>query len=212
VTVKERADAARNRLAILAAASTLFDTADDPLTVTTDDIAAAAGVGKGTLFRRFGDRTGLLRAVFDARIAGLMAAIVNGPPPLGPATPPRVRLLALLDAMVEFKLDNRKITRALEQTSERASFLESPNYLLAHALFTDLLTGIATPGRAAWTAHALLSYTRIDLLDNLITTQAWTAARLRQEIQDVAGRILGDGGSAGFRLTAHMRCSAVCDP
>jgi AcrR family transcriptional regulator len=191
VTVKERADAARNRQAILAASSTLFDTADDPLTVTMDDVAAAAGVGKGTLFRRFGDRTGLLRAVFDTRIAGLMSAIVHGPPPLGPATPPRERVLALLDAMVEFKLDNRKITRALEQTSERASFLESPNYLLAHALFTDLLAGMVAPDRAAWTAHALLAYTRIDLLENLVTTQSWTPARLRQEVHDVAGRILG---------------------
>jgi hypothetical protein len=93
--------------------------------------------------------------------------------------------------MVEFKLDNRKITRALEQASERRSFLESPNYLLAHALFTNLLAGIAAPDRAAWTAHALLSYTRIDLLENLITTQRWTVARLRREIQDVAARILG---------------------
>jgi len=194
VTVKERADAARNRQAILAAASTLLDTAHDPLTVTMDDVAAAAGVGKGTLFRRFGDRTGLLRAVFDMRIVGLTAAIANGPPPLGPATPPRERVLALLDAMVEFKLDNRKITRALEQASERTSFLESPNYQLAHALYTDLLAGMITPDRAAWTAHALLSYTRIDLLENLITTQQWTAARLRQEIQDVAGRILGPAG------------------
>ena len=191
MTVRERADAARNRRAILAAASTLFDTADDPLTVTMDDVATAAGVGKGTLFRRFGDRTGLLRAVFDERIAGLMAAIVDGPPPLGPATPARERLLALLDAMVEFKLDNRKITRALEQTSERTSFLESPKYLLAHALFTDLLTGLVTPDRTAWTAHALLSYTRIDLLENLITKQRWTPTRLRQEIQETAARILG---------------------
>jgi hypothetical protein len=93
--------------------------------------------------------------------------------------------------MIEFKLDNRKITRALEQASERRSFLESPNYRLAHALFTDLLSGIVTADRAAWTAHALLSYTRIDLLENVMTTQQWTAARLRREIQDVADRILG---------------------
>jgi AcrR family transcriptional regulator len=191
VSGTERADAARNRQVILAAASTLFDTAEDPLTVTMDDVAAAAGVGKGTLFRRFGDRTGLLRAVFDMRIAGLMSMIVDGPPPLGPATPPRERLLALLDAMVEFKLDNRKLTRALEQTSERTSFLQSPNYLLAHALFTDLLTGMVAPDRTAWTAHALLAYTRIDLLENLITTQSWTAARLRREIQHMAEQILG---------------------
>ncbi len=191
MTPKERADAARNRQTILAAAASLFETADDPLAVTMDDVAAAAGVGKGTLFRRFGDRTSLLRAVFDTRIAGLMTVIVDGPPPLGPATPSRERLLALLDAMVEFKLDNRKITRALEQTSERTSFLDSPNYLLAHALFTDLLTGMVTPDRAVWTAHTLLSFTRIDLLESLITTQRWTAVRLRREIQDMAGKILG---------------------
>ena len=191
MTEKERADVARNRRAILAAASTLFETADDPLTVTMDDVAAAAGVGKGTLFRRFGDRTGLLRAVFDAQIAGLMAAILDGPPPLGPTTPPRERLLALLDAMVEFKLDNRKITRALEQTSERTTVLESPNYQLAHALFADLLTGMVAADRAAWIAHALLSYTRIDLLERLVATQGWTAVRLRQEIQDVAEKVLG---------------------
>jgi hypothetical protein len=143
----------------------------------------------------------LLRAVFDTSIAGLTAAIVAGPPPLGPATPPRERLLALLDAMTEFKLDNRKITRALEQASERTSFLESPNYQLAHALFTDLLAGIVAPDRAAWTAHALLSFTRIDLLENLITTQGWTAARLRQEIHDVADRILGPAAGTGSQVS-----------
>ncbi|MDX6741530.1 helix-turn-helix domain-containing protein [Actinocorallia sp. A-T 12471] len=189
--MRERADAARNRQAILAAASTLFDTADDPLKVTMDDVAAAAGVGKGTLFRRFGDRAGLLQALFDTRIDGLRAAIVDGPPPLGPGVPPRERLLALLDAMVQFKLDNRRLTRALEQTSERASFLESPSYLLAHALFTDLLTDLTGRERAAWTAHALLSFTRIDLLERLLADQPWTPERLRQEIQDVAAGILG---------------------
>ncbi len=81
---RERSDVTRNRQAILAAASALYAEADDPAAITMDDVAAAAGVGKGTVFRRFGDRAGLLRAVFDERIATLTEAIETGPPPLGP--------------------------------------------------------------------------------------------------------------------------------
>ena len=54
----ERADAARNRRRILAAAEKLF--AENGVSCTSmDAIAAEAGVGKGTLFRRFGDRASL---------------------------------------------------------------------------------------------------------------------------------------------------------
>src|SRR3954452_11750353 len=58
----ERADAAENRRRVLAAAERLFASCD-PARVTMDAVAAEAGVGKGTLFRRFGDRAGLARAV-----------------------------------------------------------------------------------------------------------------------------------------------------
>ncbi|MGI5509956.1 TetR family transcriptional regulator [Streptomyces sp. CA-106131] len=59
---KERTDATRNRAAILAAAARLFAErgADD---VSLDEVAAAAGVGKAALFRRFGDRAGLAAAL-----------------------------------------------------------------------------------------------------------------------------------------------------
>ncbi|MGW2043465.1 helix-turn-helix domain-containing protein, partial [Streptomyces virginiae] len=63
----ERADAQRNREAVLAAADALFATSSSPHSVSMDDIAAAAGVGKGTLFRRFGDRAGLIAAVITSR-------------------------------------------------------------------------------------------------------------------------------------------------
>ena len=82
----ERADAARNRQTILDAADELFALADAPASVSMDDIARVAGVGKGTLFRRFGDRTNLIRQVYTARISPLRAQIESGPPPLGPAT------------------------------------------------------------------------------------------------------------------------------
>ncbi len=54
-----------------------------------DDIARAAGVGKGTLFRRFGHRANLIRQVYAVRLAPLREQIESGPPPLGPDTPPQ---------------------------------------------------------------------------------------------------------------------------
>ncbi|MQY29174.1 TetR/AcrR family transcriptional regulator [Nocardia aurantia] len=61
-----RADAERNRTAILAVAGRLI-CEEQRVDVSMDEIAAAAAVGKGTLFRRFTDREGLIRAVFDDR-------------------------------------------------------------------------------------------------------------------------------------------------
>src|SRR5450759_614817 len=60
----ERADAVRNRLAILEAAEALVARRGAGC-VTMDEVACAARVGKGTLFRRFGDRCGLMRALLD---------------------------------------------------------------------------------------------------------------------------------------------------
>ena len=194
---KERADAARNRQVILAAAGALFDGAADPVTVTMDDVAAAAGVGKGTLFRRFGDRAGLLRAVFQTRMAALGAAIETGPPPLGLGTPPAQRVLAVLDAFVAVKLDNRQISRALEhlgQRADRGSLLDTPNYQWAHVLLAGLLDGIAGE-RASWYAHVLLSLTRIDLIDHLVTAESWDAQRVRDEIAALAREVLHVAGA-----------------
>jgi AcrR family transcriptional regulator len=58
-----RADAARNRALILDAARAAF--ADGGLDVGVEEIARRAGVGKGTLYRRFPTKEALVRAIFD---------------------------------------------------------------------------------------------------------------------------------------------------
>src|SRR2546423_202807 len=100
----ERADAARNRRRILAAAAQLFDE-HGVERVSMEAIAAEAGVGKGTLFRRFGDRSGLVMALLDERTREFQDALIRGEPPLGPGAPPIERIcafgrgmLALLEA------------------------------------------------------------------------------------------------------------------
>lgn len=103
----ERSDAARNRVAILAAAEGLVAERGVEA-VTMEAVARAAGVGKGTLFRRFSDRSGLLRALLDERERAFQDAFIHGPAPLGPGAPPRERLVAfgerLLD-LIELKGD-----------------------------------------------------------------------------------------------------------
>jgi AcrR family transcriptional regulator len=61
-----RADAERNRQRILEAAATVF--AERGLDVSLDDIAAAAGVGVGTVYRRFPDKDALIDALFEDKI------------------------------------------------------------------------------------------------------------------------------------------------
>ena len=89
----ERGDAARNRVLLLDAARRLI-AERGPDAVSMDDIATAAGVGKGTLFRRFGSRAGLMMVLLDEDERRLQEAFLFGPPPLGPGAAPLERLLA----------------------------------------------------------------------------------------------------------------------
>ena len=66
-----RRDAERNRLRILAAAAEAF--AAGGLAVTMDEIARRAGVGVGTVYRRFPDKEQLIDALFEQRIGELVA-------------------------------------------------------------------------------------------------------------------------------------------
>lgn len=66
-----------------------------------DAIATEAGVGKGTLFRRFGDRASLVFALLDTTERSFQEAILHGPPPLGPGAPAALRLTAFGEAMLD---------------------------------------------------------------------------------------------------------------
>ena len=59
-----------------------------------DDVARAARVGTGTLYRRFGDRAGLALALLDENERAFQDAMIAGPPPLGPGAPAAERLRA----------------------------------------------------------------------------------------------------------------------
>ncbi len=78
-----------------------------------EQVAAAAGVGKGTVFHRFGNRTGLMHALMVERAQALEEAVTAGPPPLGPGATDRDRLLAFLDAIIEVVGRNKSLLAEL---------------------------------------------------------------------------------------------------
>jgi len=142
--VRERADAARNRLRALAAAEHLFS-ARGVAGVTMDEIAAEAGVGKGTLYRRFGDKGGLAVALLDERERELQELMLNGKPPLGPGAAPAERLTAFVRAyldLVAAQLDLILMSEtsspgARLRTGAHAFWHRHCHYLLAEAGAAD---------------------------------------------------------------------------
>jgi AcrR family transcriptional regulator len=71
-----RKDAERNRQRILDAARELF--AQDGLGVTLNDIAHHAGVGVGTVYRRFPDKAQLIEELFEQQVSELVGLMEEG--------------------------------------------------------------------------------------------------------------------------------------
>jgi polyketide synthase 12 len=107
----ERADAARNRLHLLTTArDMLAEQGADRLTM--DGLAERAGLGKGTVFRRFGTRAGIFQALLDDDERTFQQGVLSGPPPLGPGATPVQRLVAYGRARAGFMIAHREIARA----------------------------------------------------------------------------------------------------
>src|SRR5271168_2974358 len=139
---QERADAARNRLAILCAAQRLVSERGVDC-VTMDEVACAAGVGKGTLFRRFGDRAGLLRALLDERERAFQEDFIRGAPPLGPGAPARERLVAFGHRLLEEVEIQGDLLLAAETGAPGERLLH--NVYAAHRAHVAALLRDATP-------------------------------------------------------------------
>jgi AcrR family transcriptional regulator len=110
---RERADARRNRERILCAAARLVDERGIDA-VSMDDVAAEAGVGKGTLYRRFGDRWSMLRALIEEPERDFQEAVIRGDPPLGPGAPPIERLHAFGAGLLQLLERHARFIRGTE--------------------------------------------------------------------------------------------------
>lgn len=189
----ERADAARNRRAILAAAERLI-VARGTDAVSMDEIALAAGVGKGTLFRRFGDRRGLIRELIGQyqdevteKLRAAQTELTNTGLTNTGLTSPVHRLLAYLGTLFDESQRLRPLVAALEAEAAPGACCAPGEGTRCRAL-AELITA-ANPARAAaadFLAHALLSAMRVTLVRHLVEDQGIPLHRVRADLLELA--------------------------
>ncbi|MFJ8039474.1 TetR/AcrR family transcriptional regulator [Kitasatospora sp. NPDC096147] len=182
----ERADAQRNREAVLAAADALFAASSAPHDVSMDEVAAAAGVGKGTLFRRFGDRAGLIGALIEARFGPVRQAVLAA----AEGASPERRVRELLDAALRFKAENRHLMAAAESAGLGSPY-QAGHYAWWHTTLRAALAELPAVHGPDFTAHALLAAIRADLVVHLIDRQDETPDSLRAALAAHLDDLLG---------------------
>src|SRR4051812_7081 len=118
-------------------------------------VAAEAGVGKGTVFRRFGDRASLARAVISEYEIELQEGMIRGAAPLGPGAPAPERLVAFGRAYLEF-LDRHSGVMLAAQ-GPTGTWLVSGPYALYRTHVELLLEQAGCGERAPYLADVLMA-------------------------------------------------------
>ena len=178
---KERADASRNRGKILVAADQLF-ASKGACNVSMDEVAEAAGVGKGTLYRRFSDQAGLAMALLEEKEKQLQDAVIRGPAPLGPGGPPGDRLAAFVDALLDL-LDAHTELHVLSETSSRGARYRSGLYAFYRLHVQLLLEQLDPDMDAEVMADIVLAPLDAELFQHLHTDRSVEVTRMRTSLQ-----------------------------
>jgi AcrR family transcriptional regulator len=126
---RKRADARRNEQALLDAAAAVFVVSGVDAPVR--DIAAAAGVGMGTIYRHFPTRADLVIAVYRHQVDACAEA---GPALLASSSSPHAALTQWIDLFVDFLITKHGLATALQSDSARFETL--------HAYFLDRLVPV----------------------------------------------------------------------
>ncbi|GAA3910554.1 hypothetical protein GCM10023084_73320 [Streptomyces lacrimifluminis] len=130
------------------------------------------------------------------RLEPIREAVETGPPPLGPTTPPQQRVPALLDALLCFKLDNRRLSLALEESGSGSPY-QAEHYARWHGLLEAVLDQIPGLTGNDFTAHALLAAVRADLVEHLAGQEGVPQERMRTQLADFTAGVLGPGSREG---------------
>lgn len=174
--MRQRSDAERNDRAVLAAAIDLHAESRSGTPISVDAVAARAGVGKGTVFRAFGDKAGLLRAAMAACAEPVMSQLDQR----GDGDPADL-LVSTVEALLDLKVRHRQLALALEELGAASPF-DATHYAW---WFDHVRTHLVAIGAesADFTAHLVLGSVRSDLVEHLLGSGGWTHEQLREAVR-----------------------------
>ncbi|WP_327179305.1 TetR/AcrR family transcriptional regulator [Streptomyces sp. NBC_01335] len=183
---QERADAARNRIRLLEAASRLVREVGAE-NVTMEAVATAAHVGKGTVFRRFGDRVGLMNALIDHAEKEFQNAVICGPPPLGPGAPPLERLEAF--GVHTIRHMTKYVDLYVEADNCPTRRYSAPARTVRACHVTDLLRRTGVRGDLEMLTQVLLAYLDPSFLNHHRNGRCFSAERVEDGWKDLVARV-----------------------
>jgi AcrR family transcriptional regulator len=166
-----RRDAARNRQRILRAAAEVFT--EHGLQASLDDVARHAGVGVGTVYRRFPDKEALAEALFEERLGALVGLAEQAL-----AEPDEwVGLVSFLEnagALLAADRGLRQIVMFATYSCDRVGE--------ARARLQPVVTKLVTRAQAAGAVRADLRPTDVPLIEFMLAAVADYARQARPEV------------------------------
>ena len=154
-----------------------------------EQIAAAAGVGKATLYRRYPDVPSIALALLDDHERALQEQLLRGRPPLGPGAPPADRLAAFYRAMIDLLERHGHLALAAETGARR---YRTGAYRAWSLHVGALLTDAGLGDHPALADH-LLAPLAPDLYAHQ-RSSGLSARRIAQDLAILGRRALSEGG------------------
>lgn len=151
-----------------------------------NEVAKAAGVGVGTLYRRFGDQAGLAYALLDEQGREMQAAFMYGPPPLGPGAAPVERIRAFLHAHVDDLEENVDLW-LMGDTASPVSRYRSGAHRVRLTHVVALVREARPEADAEYLAEALLAPVDADLYAHQRRERGMSVERIKSGLDRLLG-------------------------
>lgn len=193
-----RRDAERNRQRILTAAAEVFT--ERGLDVSLDEIAKHAGVGVGTVYRRFADKEELVETLFTDYVNNL-ASIAEHALEM---PDPEEALLWFLDQWIDVMAGNmglRQLLMFATYSGDRVSY--------ARNRFAPLVDALVTRAQASGHVRADLAGTDIPFIGLMLSSAAEYAQHMRPEIWRRYLMLFIDGMYASRERTTPLPVTAL---